>query len=109
LRLVAAFAPGDGADAFSRKLRLTSDLIVLPAISPTMLELWTDPRFGPYLRSGNISSLVVAPLTAAEGDAVRGALSVWREGRDPAFSTDEVELIESAARLVAHAAMPTGA
>ena len=79
-------------DAFTLRVLHTGRSIRLTVLSAELLRLWTQPEFGVYLDAHPMTSLLVVPIRG--GRRRVGALRVWRERAEAAYSESEALYVE---------------
>jgi GAF domain-containing protein len=103
-----AHTPSSGlVDAFSRTVQSTRRSLRMPIGEARVLRLWLPEPYWAYVEHHGVRDVLAVPLiTAAEH--MLGALVVWRERGQAAFSDDDLAYLEAlAGRLALGIAAPT--
>ena len=98
LRVCFAANPHAFAGACSAHVVQTRRVLHLPAITSTVLRLWSESQASAYLQQHQIRSLIVAPVPMRT--EIRATLVLWREARSPRFKDADAQVLCTlAARL----------
>ena len=92
LNLLAA-DPHALVDAFTLRVLQTGHPLRVPILSTDLLNLWVQPEFAAYLESYTITNLLVIPIRTMKRPM--GAVRVWRERPDAAYTDDDLCFVES--------------
>ena len=87
-----ASGPHPLVDAFTLRALQTGHSYRVPILSADVLRLWVQPEFHVYLDSYPVSDLLVVPINS--GERRIGAVRVWRERSDRAYTDADLLFVE---------------
>ena len=86
-------------DAFTLRALQSGRSFRVPILSADLLRLWVQPNFGPYLDRYRMTDLLVVPISS--GGRRIGAVRVWHERPEPAYTDADLLFVEQLVDSVA--------